>query len=389
MQADRVNARSALLSASPSPFVRMGRGLGGGATAVAVVVLALIGLYLATYQLNYEVFWQDEATSVYAAQQVLHTGIPRLLSGFIYTKSELYSYMLAVVELFFGTNPIALRLLSVAEYLASLLLTFHMGRRFFDKRVGLLAMALLVFSPMALRWGREARMYQQAELCLLIVVFLFYQALQAQERARPIYLSMAAVVVMYFSHEETFIVLPALLIYFLATQRLRWVRNPHWWIAGMAAIAIILFQLLLAQTTHPPILGTDRSQIPMIAFAPQNFDFYMRLLFASRAMGHGTYPSLGVTSALIVASALVALFATHRPLRYLCTIFFVSLGCLIFVFTLTADRYIYPLLPIMAMLAAAMVVWGCDRLARWLHRQLAPVAARIIMAALALLFVGT
>ncbi len=357
-------------------------------TTIAVVVLALVGLYMATYQLNYEVFWQDEATSVYAAQQVLHTGIPRLLSGFIYTKSELYSYMLAVIELFVGTDPVALRLLSVAEYVASLVLTFHVGRRFFDKRVGLLAMALLVFSPLALRWGREARMYQQAELCLLIVIYLFYQVLQDDARARTIYLNMAVVVVMYLSHEETFIVLPALLLCFLAAQRLRWMRDPHWWIAGMSAMAIILLQLLLAQTTHPPILGTDRSQIPMIAFAPQNFDFYMRLLFASRAMGHGTYPALGVISTLAVVAAVVALFVPHRPLRYLCAVFFVSLGCLIFTFTLTADRYIYPLLPVMVLLAAAMVVWGCDRLARWLHQQLDPVAARIIMAMLTLLFVG-
>ncbi len=354
-----------------------------------VAVLTLVGAYMVTYQLSYESYWQDELASIYAAQGILHHGIPRTISGFIYPKAELFSYMLAAVMAIFGTGPEATRSISAVEYIVSLPLTFFIGRYFLGWRVGLLAMALMVFSPMALRWGREARMYQQAELCTLLVVYLFYRAVQPGARTRYIYLSLIAVIVMYLSHEETFILLPAILFYFLAAKRLSWMRNFHWWFMGLLTMAIILFQFYLSMATHPPILGTDRSQRPFIGFVPENLDFYLRLFFASHTLNHGVLAELGITSTLALGACLGALFSRDRALRYLSFFFFIPLLFLMLTFTLTADRYIYPLLPVFAILAAAALVWLVDMIARFARLRLTPFIRRILITTCTALLIGT
>ncbi len=342
-------------------------------------VLVLIGLYMVTYNLSYEVYWQDEVTSIYAAKGILHTGLPKLISGFIYQKAELYSYMLAVPMAIFGDGPIATRALSVIEYVLSLVLTYFIGRYFLGRRVGLLAMLLLVFSPMAVRWGREARMYQQAELLLLISVYLFYRAVQPRAPSRYIYLSMFSIVAMYLSHEETFILLPAIALYFVLTQRLSWIRNPHWWIAGCPAIAIVVFELYLTKATHPPIIGTDHTQLPLISFSPNNVTYYLRLLFVSRALKGGTLAELGVTSTFAMVAAIRSLFTTDRALRYLGLCLVMPLVVLALVLTLTSDRYIYPLLPLFCFLAASTVFWALEWINAVSLTRLRPVARHALI----------
>lgn len=358
------------------------------AIGVACTALMLVGLYMVTYNLAYEVYWQDEVTSVYAAIGVLHTGLPKMMSGFIYAKAELYSYVLAIPIALFGPNPIATRSISVVEYLVSLILTYFIGRYFLGRRVGLLAMTLLVFSPVALRWGREARMYQQAELFLLISVYLFYRAVQPRAATRYIYLSMLTLVVMYLSHEETFIVFPAIALYFVLTQRLTWVRNPHWWIAGCLAITAVLTELSLTKMSHPPIIGTDHTQQPLIAFSPENVNYYLRLLFASRTLKGGTLAELGVTSTLATLAMIGSLFSQNKPLRYLSLCAAAPLVTLSFLFTLTSDRYVYPILPIFCFLAAASIIWMLDVLRRLAALRLGPFARHMLVGGTGVLLIA-
>lgn len=360
------------------------------AVGAAVITLALLAAYLVTYQLGYESYWEDELASIYAAKGVLRTGLPAWSTGVIYTKAELFSYMLAAIMAVFGDGPIALRMLSALEYIASVVLTFFIGRYLLGKRIGLLAMTLMVFSPLALLWGRQARMYQQAQLCVLLVLYLFYRAVQPGAKARYIYFSMLMTVVMYLSHEETFIVLPAMLLYFFVTQRLSWIRNRHWWIAGLSAIGVIGLQLVVWRLTRHPILGTDPSERPLVSFMPQNTYYYLRLLFAvTQTNGLPMDPYLGVTSTLAVIAGIGSLFSRDRGLRYVSLFFFVPLICLCLIFSLTTSRYILPLLPQLAMLASITVVRAGELVGRWARSRVHPVPARVITIAFTSLLVFT
>src|SRR6266516_8090608 len=112
----------------------------------------------------------------------------------------------------FGDQNGMPRLVSMLEYLISLPLFYGVGCYFFDRRIALLSTAMLAFSPYALLWGRQTRMYEQAFLMTLIVAYILYYALQHYQRVRPVYLAIACVVIAYLSHEETFIILPAIII---------------------------------------------------------------------------------------------------------------------------------------------------------------------------------
>lgn len=378
----------------PADALRPGTGWraippGTWAIGAAVVALLALGAFMVTYNLGYESFWQDELASINAATGVLHHGVPVWSTGFLYTKSELFSYMLAVVIAVFGYNPVALRMFSAIEYLIMLCMTFVVGRYFFGKRVGLLALALAVFNPLVLHWGREARMYQQAQLMVLVVVFLFYKALEPGARTRYIYLSMAAVVVMYLTHEETFILLPAMLIYFLVTRRLTWVRNRHWWIGGLGAIACILAQLAIWRLTRRPVLGTDRTVLFLLHYSPENINWYLQLFINPKSLSLAELDSFAVIMGLAVIAVLIAIFRRDRALRYVSTMTFVPLGVLMVSIPLYNDRYADLLLPLLFILASVVIVRFLSACARLARQRLSPAGAMAIVTLAAVLVCST
>jgi len=351
--------------------------VGWGLALVGTVIGALIGFY----GLAYEPYWPDELDSLEVARGILQDGIPHLASGFIYPKAELYHYELAAVIALFGENPVATRSLAVLAFLATLPLTYFVGYKLFDRRVALMAMGLLLFSPFELWWAQQTRMYQQAQFFVLVVFYFFYRATQPGARRRYIYLSMASVVLMYLSHEEGFIVLPAILLYFLLTQKFTWIRNRDWWIAGLSAIGIIGAQLIIVKLTAQPILGQDPSQRPDIGFSPQNVDYYLRMLFDTLSLSSPVYGRYQLTYVSIIAFVVcaAALLARSPALRYAALFFAASFLTLTLLLTLKADRYFYPLYPEMTMLAAVGVIWGLDRVMAVARRRISPLTARIFV----------
>lgn len=357
--------------------------------------LALLGTFLGflitSYGLNYEPYWQDELATLEVARGILQNGIPHLAPGFIYPKAELYHYELALVIAAFGENPVATRSLAVVAFLATLPLTYFVGSRFFDRRVGLLAMALLLFSPFELWWAQQTRMYQQAQFFVLLVFYFFFRATQPGARRRYIYLSMASVVLMYLSHEEGFIVLPAIFIYFLISQRLTWLRNRDWWIAGSGAIAIIGVQLIIVKLTSQPILGQDISQRPDIGFSAQNVDYYLRMLFDTTTLSIQTYGHYQLTLVSIIGfgTGLVSLLSRNRAFRYTAFFFIASFLTLTFLLSLKADRYFYPLYPELTLLAAVGVIWGMDHVMVIARRRVSPLTARVFVGLCAICLILT
>ncbi len=336
----------------------------------ALIPIVLLSIPLITYNLSYEPYWQDELTSFYAAKGVLAHGIPVLVSGFLYLKGELYSYVLALSMLILGDQGGAPRIVSVIEYLVSLPLFYGVGCYLFDRRISLLATAMLAISPYALLWGRQVRMYEQAQLLTILVIYMFYKALQQPQRALLVYLAVFCALVDYLSHEETFIILPAIVLCVLVFSRDAQHRIPivlrqkHWWFAAAIGASVIGAQLLLVHFTHPPILGTDQTQRPLIQWTIDNIPFYVKLLFFPTALGAKPLPWITVNSLLAIAGCILAVYRGDQRAKYCALFLFVSFLILVFLFTLASDRYIYPLLPVYyllgayALLSALRALWA-------------------------------
>lgn len=320
-------------------------------------LILLLAIPMICYHLSYEPYWQDELTSYYAAKGILAHGVPVMPSGFLYPKGELYSYLLALSITLFGEQNGMIRLSSVVTYLLSLPLFYLVTCYFFERKIALLATAMLAFSPYVLIWGRGVRMYELAQFMVILVMYLFYKAAHNYRHPLLPYWAMLALLGMYLSHEETFIFLPVLLVGVFFVSRDAEHRLPavlyqkHWWIAASLGAGVIGVQLLIVKYSHPAVLGTDQSQQPLIQFMTNNLSYYLKLLFFPLMTGK-QLPIVTVNSVLACIGCVWVLHAGDRRARY-CTLFFlVPLTLLLFVFTPTADRYIYPLLPAFYMLGA-------------------------------------
>jgi len=330
----------------------------------ALIPIVLLSIPLITYNLSYEPYWQDELTSFYAAKGVLAYGIPVLVSGFLYLKGELYSYVLALSMLILGDQGGAPRIVSVIEYLISLPLLYGVGCYLFDRRISLLSTAMLALSPYAMIWGRQVRMYEQAQVLTILVIYVFFKALQRPQRARLVYLAVFCALLDYLSHEETFIILPAIVLCVLVFSRNAQHRIPivlrqkHWWFAAVIGASVIGIQLLLVHFTHPPILGTDQTQRPLIQLTIDNIPFYIKLLFYPTALGVKPVPWITVNSLLAIAGCILAVYRGDKRAKYCALFLVVSFLILVFLFTLASDRYIYPLLPVFYLLGAYALLSG-------------------------------
>jgi Dolichyl-phosphate-mannose-protein mannosyltransferase len=339
----------------------------GATLAVALehwllILIVLVAIPLVTYNLAYDPYWQDELTSYYAARGILAHGLPVLPSGFLYMKGELYSYVLALNLLIFGDQAGIPRIFSTVEYLASIPVLYGVGCYFFNRRVALLAAAMFAFSPFALGWGREMRMYQQAQLLTMLTVYLLYKALQERQRARSIYFAIACLVATYLSHEESFIIFPALVLWVVVASRDTKHRNfaaffnKHWWFAGVIGAGIVAVQLIIVHVTHPAVLGTDSSQRPFLQLNADGIPYYTNLLFFPWALYHGTLttqvPLTTVNSLLAVIGCFWAMRLPDRRAKYCAWFLIASLLTLVLVFTMQSDRYFYLLLPFYYLLGA-------------------------------------
>jgi len=328
----------------------------------ALVLIVLLAIPLISYNLPYEPYWQDELASYYAAKGILAHGIPVMPSGFLYPKGELYSYILALWMTIFGDQAGVPRLVSVVEYLVSLPLMYGIGCYFFNRRVAWLATAMLALSPFTLVWGRQVRMYEQAQLLTLLVVYMFYKAWQERQRIRLVYLAIACLIAMYLSHEESFIVLPAIVLCVLVISRdaahplPAVLRQKHWWYAAAIGVSAIALQLLIVKVTHPPVLGTDQTQRPPVQLTTDNIPFYIGLLFFQTSK----QPWIIINSVLATVGCIWARRSTDLRVKYCALFLAISFLTLIFVFTMQADRYIYPILPIYYLMGAYALLRGLE-----------------------------
>jgi len=126
---------------------------------LSVLTLALIGAAATALRflfLTRKPFWFDEAFSAEIARLPWH-GFLRLL-WWREANMSLY-YVLLRGWLHFGSSPFFIRSFSVLASLATLPAIFWLSCKLFDRRVGLIAVALLSVNAYHIRYAQEARSY--------------------------------------------------------------------------------------------------------------------------------------------------------------------------------------------------------------------------------------
>ena len=128
-------------------------------TLVSVFTLALLAAAATVLRFLFlarKPFWFDESFSVEIARLSWHDFV-RLL----WWREANMSFYYVVLRgwLHFGLNPFFIRSFSVLVSLATLPAIFWLGSRLFDRRVGLIAVALISCNVYHIRYAQEARSY--------------------------------------------------------------------------------------------------------------------------------------------------------------------------------------------------------------------------------------
>lgn len=119
--------------------------------------------------------YPDEFVTLLAVRSILERGLPVLPSGLFYEHGLLFSYLGAASSALFGFSRESVRAASLACGLASLGLTWWLGRRWFSAQAGWLAALMLAAAPSAVMWGGRARMYTLLHIWVLLTSYWMFQ----------------------------------------------------------------------------------------------------------------------------------------------------------------------------------------------------------------------
>lgn len=126
-----------------------------GALALIVAVL-LLAAFLRFHELGVQSFWNDEGNSARIVERTPAL-IVEAAAGDIHP--PLYYLLLAGWRLLTGFSEFALRSFSALCGLATVALTFALGRRLFDAAVGVLGALIVALHAFQVTYSQEARMY--------------------------------------------------------------------------------------------------------------------------------------------------------------------------------------------------------------------------------------
>ena len=203
--------------------------------AVVIVVLMGVGAYFRLTYLTTVSPHVDEYLTVWAAQKIIEHGYPLLPSGFVYLPGVLFSYLDALFIYLFGPIKEVTRLPSLLIGLLSIPLVYLLGKKMFSRGVGLLAAALLTFSPEAIVWSGRARMYALQQFTVVLALYCFYEGFiggdddrrcSARSSDRPRYLFALFFIAALFSQTTTVLLFPPLLLAILVRRGWRWFFKP-------------------------------------------------------------------------------------------------------------------------------------------------------------------
>jgi len=313
------------------------------------------------YDLSHEPLWQDEVTSLVVAHSIKAHGIPLLPSGLTYYKGELYHALLAVATTF-TTNVSALRSISLFWFFATivafgLLLMPTLARG--HKVVQVVATFVFALAPTEVLWARDIRMYQQMQFFAIVFIALFLRATQRGTR-RQVIGSALALMAMYLSHEESFIILPAIPVVLAIQWSTRWWRRPVW-LVSYGLVAVLIGAQYLLSKLHPASFGQDLSNRAYVGWDPQQATFYYNNVFF-RGIGTGT---IALVSTLAIVGAVVGLVQRDRTRSLAAAVLLVTVLSMSFLLTAKVERYSFVVLPLVFGLGIA---GGADvlRALKWL-----------------------
>jgi len=145
---------------------------------VGLLLTAFVGL--AAWNLTAGSIWFDEAFSAYLLNY-------NFLDIARYTATDVhppfYYWLLKLWTMVFGETEIGLRSMSVFFGVIAAIFGYLFVRKQFGRRAALVALALMILSPLFIRYGQEARMYTLAAAIIFAASYVLLFAAETKKRS--------------------------------------------------------------------------------------------------------------------------------------------------------------------------------------------------------------
>ncbi len=153
---------------------------------IILIVILAIALHFSYIDYNPPSLNWDEISHGYNAYSILKTGkdewgitLPTIFRAYGDYKLPVYIYLTAISEALFGLTPFAIRLISVLSGIGTVIFTYLLTKRIFDKKIAVFSSFLVAVEPWSLFLSRAAF---EANLSLFFVVSGVYFFLLGMEK---------------------------------------------------------------------------------------------------------------------------------------------------------------------------------------------------------------
>ena len=226
-----------------------------------LIGLTLVGALLRFYNLAGNSLWLDEAATLSFARQSL-IGIWESIAGGEFNPPLFY--WLEHAMLVFGESEFVLRFLPALSGVLTIPVVYYIGTEFRDKNVGLIAAALLTFSPFHIFYSQEARAYAPM-LFFFSLALLFYVRASRSDEVRSWVLFGVFSAVAFWMHFYAFVPVAVLILHALITRAgdirrdVRSARAPALaltaFIVTTLPLLFVTANLFLVRTSSAPTFG--------------------------------------------------------------------------------------------------------------------------------------
>jgi len=230
----------------------------------AGIVLAALALRL--YRIDAQSAWVDEAWTVHAAASPWPAMMRQLVTDFNHPPlhTMVASWWFDVVHV----GVLQARLLSALFGTAAVAALYWAGRQAFDRRVALIASALLAVSQLGIVYSQEARGYSLLLLLVVLMIGWYVRAFR-QGRARDFAACAVAALLAIYTHYYAGFAIAALLATEVVFRRQSAIPGRWWAIAAAGGVIAYLPWLMsgvLSSALHNPQGATDsRWSAPLLA----------------------------------------------------------------------------------------------------------------------------
>ena len=146
----------------------------------ALCALVAVGAFLRFWRLGELGLIVDEGYQAVAVSGALRDGVPRLGTGYVYTRALPFIYLQAAMVWLCGFTEWAMRAPAALFGVLLIPVSFWFGRALFGTRAGLVTALLMALSAWEIEYARYARFYTLFQCMYLISLVAFYRGFLAE-----------------------------------------------------------------------------------------------------------------------------------------------------------------------------------------------------------------